>query len=244
MVLALDGHGSGNNAAGLSATVTYSPATTNDTLYCLAGLNSGATAGVTISTIADGTNTWAKRNTGSNTSSGGGNNCDVELWSTTWASSGSITLTITVTGVVNVALACVGWGVSGGPSSSQYDTNASSLTGATGTSNSPSATVSTSNANDFLISAQGQRGRPTPTLPTNFTIIDTATANTGTAATSIAVNAAYQVVSATQSALAETWTGGTAFNWNCLADAVIQSSAAGSSSLALITGAYKAVAVV
>lgn len=221
----IDGHSNNGTGSATTLGVTITTTANNDILYVLIGINSGSATSVTANAPTDNAtgNTWTKRVSG--TSVGGGFDCDAELWSTTWASHGTVTITVTVTPSNASAIALVAWGVSGG-NTSAFDGNGSVPASATGSGATASTTMSTNNANDLLITAVMYRGNPTLTVGGSFLEIDDGNGNTGAAGTSVTIDASYLVVSSTQSSLGLSYTSSNAFNWNIFGDAVMQATGA------------------
>jgi hypothetical protein len=205
----LDGTGSAASGGGATIVLTLTTANPNDVLY-LSVVESG---GFTVNTVVSSpVLTWTQR-----ASVLFSTTRHLETWYAVWSSSGSITLTVTMSGGTNAA--GVAFGITGANTASPFDSGAGipgSASGAAGTS--ASATISTTNYNDFIIGALGLQGVPALTHGTGFTTILTQ------AATTRETSDEYQVVTSAQTNLAVgyTWTG--AQDWAMVADAVVAAS--------------------
>lgn len=212
--IGLDGSAS---AAASGTTITLSLSTTKspDVLY----LSTTEGGSVTVSTVASSpTLTWTQR-----VSLPFSNNKHAETWYAIWSSSGTISITVTLSGAASGA--GVAYGISGANTAAPFDTNAavpSTASGSAGTA--ASMTISTSNANDMIIGALGVKGNPTLTTGTGFTLVLTQAAGSG--GNSLEGSDQYQVVSTTQSNLAVGYSWGGAQDWGIVADAITAASPA------------------
>ncbi len=125
----------------------------------------------------------------------------------------AVSITETTTGGANLLLAA--FGVSGANTASPFDPNASVPASATGTGTVGSFTISTSNANDFIIGTFSSDAGAVHTAAAPWTLI--VSQRQGAALDS---SSEYQVVSATQTNLAVTMTLTGAANWAGIADAI------------------------
>ena len=199
--LALDGSAS-TSTSGSSMTISLTTSKPNDLLYISVVESQGYTvSGITSSPSL----TWTQRASVPFSSSR-----HLETWYAVWPSSGTITITITLTGSSNAA--AVAFGVSGADTASPFDGTPRT---ATGSSTSPSVTISTSNPNDFIIGALGVQNTPTLTTGSGFTLIKTQTAGT-----SRETSDEYQIVSTTQSNLPVGYSLSSSQDWAMIADVI------------------------
>src|SRR6266550_6469328 len=166
--LALDGSGTGSGSAATSYTIGLTTSNANDVLY-LSHVNgqSGTVTSVTSSPSL----TWTQRASVTYSTVVSPSN-NLETWYAVWGSSGSITITVNLSAAVNSA--GVAFGVSGANTASPFDSNAAiphTNSGDAGTT--ASVTISTSNANDFLIGAVGLTGTPALTIGGGSTLVGT-----------------------------------------------------------------------
>ena len=231
MALALDGHAAGHAAAGAtSVTATLTTANANDVIiafYVYRGaLQSGGSYGV-----SGGGLTWHQRVSVAN----GTTVTIAEFYAIASAPLSAQVITGTQATGDTEAQSLFVFGISGANTGTPFDPNAGLPSFATGSSTAPSAALSTSNANDLLIGAFGSRNVAGQTIaaPTGFTLIDTQGAGSDPNG-----GDAYDIVSATQAALAVTWTLGTSEPWVAMADAVQSAAvvAAGEVNLRFTTG--------
>ena len=201
--LALDGFAS-TSTTGNSMQISLTTSNPNDLLY-VSVVESG---GYTVSSITSSPSlTWTQRASVQFSSTR-----HLETWYAVWSSSGSITITITLTGNTNAA--SVAFGVSGANTASPFDGNPRT---ATGSSTSPAVTISTSNPNDFIMGALGVQSTPTLTTGSGFTLIKTQTAGT-----SRETSDEYQIVSTTQSNLPVGYSLSSSQDWAMIVDAIKQ----------------------
>lgn len=200
MTLALDGSAHGNVGSGTSVSVNLTTSNANDVIFVVITSNNG-----TVSSVSDTAGlTWTQRAT---TNLSGTQFLFIYRAVSAGAlSADSITVTMAGTTFITVDA----FGVSGADTVTIFDSNAS----LPATSSTLNVTVSTSNANDFLICAS-TLGQATTggTTPAGFTSISDANFQ----------YVGYQVVAATQSSLVESVGHGAA----TYGDAVIQSSGGG-----------------
>lgn len=170
-----------------------------------------STGPATIGSVTDSaSNTWTQRTSVTVNAAYSGCTTDcwrIEEWYTTWSSSGTLSVTASITGGGNVGtngfIEMILLGVSGADTASPFDSNAAIP--ASATANNPSVTVSTNNANDFLISgfvgtSSGCGSFTQPSNPSSFTVIG--------ASNNFSVCGAYKIVSSTLSSASEAWSGG------------------------------------
>ena len=203
--LALDGSGSnsGEDNATVSLTTTYA----NDTLYLSVATESNAAAPTIASTPIL---IWTQRAVATYTDG-------VRAYTFYAIATASGVISITVTNE-DYNLAVVVFGVSGSDTASPFDTASAST--ANGVSNSASVSISTTNANDFVIGALGVSAGSSTTLTkdSSFTLILTQ-------AYGITTNGArqtsdeYRIVSATGT-YTPTYTLSAYFSWVMIADAI------------------------
>jgi hypothetical protein len=155
----LDGSNSGVTSGGGDRTITLTLRTTypNDVLYISVTENDAReVTGITSTGL-----TWSLRATATRTSG-----VKVETWYAVKTDSGSTAITISFDDMTNGA--AVAFGVSGANTASPFD-------GTPGTNNDHSSTatasITTTNANDFIIGAVGISSEPTVTQGTGYTLI-------------------------------------------------------------------------
>ena len=203
--LALDGSGHSNNTGTCSLTTTSS----NDNIVMVATINAGAgTGGSQISSITStNTTSWARRSGVAATSS---STNGIEMWRGKAASAiTSETITVNFANSPSFeTLDC--FGISGSDVSTIWDSNGS----LPATAQSAIVSVSTSNANDFLIGAYRFGSTASPTQGTGWTIISGANFQL----------TEYKIVSATQSGLSVAIGTGAGDQNAGLGDAVIAAS--------------------
>ncbi len=211
----LDGSASASVSAGTIITISLTTTKSNDLLYVsIVDGNSFTVSSITSSPSL----TWTQRLNIAFSSSR-----DLETWYAIWSSSGTITITITLTG--STFGAAVAYGISGANTASPFDTNALIPRSASGTAGTTATvTISTSSANDFIIGAAGILGNPALTTGTGFTLVLTQTVGTG--ANARETSDEFQTVSTTQTNLAVSysWTG--TQDWAIIGDAVVGSAQA------------------
>jgi hypothetical protein len=193
LTLALDGSNIGTGTTSASAALTTTNA--NDVIYVIVGTCSNAG---TISVTATGL-TFTSR--GSTTATGGALVCtNVEIqsfYATTTSTLSALSITASVPTATDTIIHV--FGISGADTSSPFDSNVSIPATATGTT-SPSVTISTSQANDFIIGGEVDTGNVVGSAGTGFTLIQSGV----TATSPIAGVSEDQIVSATQTNLAVT----------------------------------------
>jgi hypothetical protein len=201
--LGLDGSASANSGGGSSITMNLTTTNPNDLIY----ISVVESSSQTVSSITSNPSLiWTRRASVPYSSSR-----HLETWYAVRSLSGSISITITLSGSTNAA--AVAFGVSGADTASPFDGDAVSNSGS-GTS--ASVTKSTSNANDFIIGALGVEGNPSLTPWTGFTLI-----RTQTASSSRETSDEYRLLSATGSySVGYSWSGSQ--SWAMIADAIKQ----------------------
>jgi hypothetical protein len=188
MALALDGSGNANHSFGAGTTLTFSLTTTSSPDRIIVGVFAfwvGSVPSISVSGSTIGSFTAR----GTQINDGAGNHYFLEFFKDAASTLSSETITVTITGSnSNYFITTAGFGISGA-SSYAFDANAA-LPG-TSTTAGTNATVTTSNANDFIYA---------------FIVDQSGSGSAGSGWTSIFsgnfLNVEYQVVSATQSALA------------------------------------------
>ncbi len=211
----LDGSASASVSAGTTIAVSLTTTKSNDLLYVsVVDGNSFTVSSITSSPSL----TWTQRLSIAFSSS-----MDLETWYAIWSSSGTITITITLTGsTFGVGVA---YGISGANTASPFDTNALIPRSASGTAGTAATvTVSTSSANDFMIGAAGIQGTPALTTGTGFTLVLTQTVGTGSNARETSDE--FQTVSTTQTNLAVGYSWSGLHDWAIVGDAVVGSAQA------------------
>jgi hypothetical protein len=200
VTLALDGSNT-NSDYSSSIQVTLSTTQPNDLIYVSAVISTQQSFNYITSNPSL---TWATRTT---VTYGGDR---MQTWYAIMPSSGSITITINLNGG-STHWAVAAFAVAGADIASPFDGTAHTNTGSSG---SASASITTSNANDFIIGVLGVQGN-TPALTTGngYTLVTTGV-HSGARETSIE----YQIASATG-----TYTPGYTFSsndWGMIADAI------------------------
>ncbi|HZW55755.1 MAG TPA: hypothetical protein VFF30_05650, partial [Nitrososphaerales archaeon] len=125
---------------------------------------------------------------------------------------------ISVTASASCVIALTAFGISGANTASPFDSNSGLPASATGSSTSPSVTISTSNANDMLLGIPAAVGSATVSAGTGFTQIKTST--------SPGTGDEYEIVSALQSSSSVGSTLSASENWAMIGDAIVQASSA------------------
>ena len=203
--MALDGQGSkasSNNSVAVSLTTTD----TNDVLYISIFVHSGTVSSITSNPNLPWTSRASVLLTGTD---------HLQTYYAIWSSSGTITITIQTSGTNTVAEA---FGISGANTTSPFDVTTPNSS--TGTGTSASTSITTSNANDFIIGATGLESNSTPNCGSSFTLVGTQTDNVSGA--TYETSDEYEVVSTTQSNLSVGYTWSGSCSWGMIADAVKQ----------------------
>ncbi|MGA2308888.1 MAG: PKD domain-containing protein [Candidatus Bathyarchaeia archaeon] len=211
---ALDGSVLKTNFTATIYSLVFSTSTDNDVLI-VSSVAIDDNLYVNVSSISANvsTSTWAQRKTIVMYHS---YRYVIEEWYATWASHGGINVTVTMTSTPNEYQRGVAFGISGADTTTIFDSNAGANPSASGgLSADPTVSITTSNANDFIIGMASPSAN-VPSVGAGFTTIQ-CTAKIGTE---------YEVVSATQSAAAVNFTCGSAY-WIIIADAIMQASAGG-----------------
>jgi hypothetical protein len=203
--LALDGSGTcGGAATTPSCAATFTTASSPDLLYCTIGSEDASTTGLPHIASVDSSPalTWTKRVQQTFLNAGSFGNT-LEGWYAIWSSTGSITATITSsvsTGNNYMGVNC--FGVRGVNTASPFDANGAipAKTSNGGSVTSLSLTISTTSANDLLITALGIGQGCIGAQPSGFTELT---------CPPTVLSTAYSIVSSTQSSVTETW------NWAC-----------------------------
>jgi VCBS repeat-containing protein len=196
---AIDVSGTGTRTSGNTYTITLNTNNANEIIYIAVATGSSNTA-----SVSGGGLTWTQR--GNSAISG------TRTLQTFWAlkaTSGSITITINCGGASSSAVA---FAISGANTASPFDTT--NPRASTGTSTAPSTTITTTNANDFIIGVVGIRNQPTITKGASFTLIGSVTSGDPE------VSAEYMTVTATQTNLSVGYTLNSSQDWAMIADAV------------------------
>ena len=214
---AIDGSGTGSATSGTTFTISaFSTSNTNDLIYV-----SVTSYNRYVSSISGtGGLTFACRQSAGNTLtwSYSSNNYYISTWYVVKPSTGSITITVTMSGSITSA-AAVAYGISNVNTVSPFD--GAYATG-TGTGTSATAAKTTSNPNDMIIGAagvsSGTSSSPALTVGSGFTSVNTATQNSGSYR--VETSAEYQILTAPQTnfAVGYTWSG--SYGWTMVADAI------------------------
>jgi hypothetical protein len=249
--LALDGSttaGSGGSATNSQTTGTLTTSHANDVIIVIASLsdgNGGSTSSNTVSSVTATGLTFHLRQSVTNYVNPD-YYADVEEWYAIASSTFSNTITVQTT--ASDRFTVIAYGISGANTASPFDSNANANPTASGTSNAPSVTQSTSNANDMLITGLAVTQTPgtVSTFPSGYTnVADVQTAGSGSQAEGVSD----YVVSSTQSNAAVSYSLSSSSNsWAMLADAIQASgntyysyvwyATAGSSGSDTITAAF------
>lgn len=150
--LALDGTGT-NQASCSSCTVSLTTSSNNDVVCVAAQSNGGPITGVSSANVSG----WAKR-VGANQS--GNTSFPVEIWCGT-AALALTGETITVTTTSSSFFFGAAWGISGAATSNFVNASNSQTTAAT------DVTITTTNANAFIVAAYRMQSTGAPTVGTN-----------------------------------------------------------------------------
>ncbi len=201
-------------AGGTAGTVSVSLTTTvaNDVIYVVVGADlASGTINVPTATGL----TFTQR--GSTVSSTGS---EVAAFYAIATTSGTRTITATTASANGIAI--VAFGVSGANTASPFDTHAGIPATATGTGSSASVTMSTTNANDFIIGGFAGTQGTAGSAGSGFTLIQTVNAAGNT--NNFQTGSEDKIVSSAQTNLAVTFTLTTASNWQGIADAIVSGS--------------------
>lgn len=193
-----------------SASVFLTTTGTSDVIYVMVSiLNSGSQS---VSSVTDSASlTYAQRSGVSF-----GTNVRIETWyATTTAAQGPDVIKVTISGATQFTV--IALGVSGVDTSSPFDPAVATPASATGTGTAPSASITTSFPNDFIVGAVASGGIPTLTAGTGFTSVASASSPLAT----LEGGAERESVTSAQSAASVGFTLGTVQNWAMVADAVI-----------------------
>jgi hypothetical protein len=200
---ALDSSASTNTVTSNTMTITLTTTQPNDVLYLSWVGNSGRRiTGVSSS----GTSTWTRR---AYITADGSHY--IETWYATRPSAGTTTITITLSSDTSTNCAAVAFGISGADTTSPFDGNAQT---ATGNSASASVSITTNNANEFIIGALGVENTNLLTTGSGFTLI-----RTQTVGTSRQTSDEYMTASATGTYTARYSWSASAY-WGIIADAI------------------------
>jgi len=215
--LALDGTGTGSTTGGTTFSITtFSTSKTNDLIYVSVMSRNTYVTGIAATGL-----TLTCRQTAGNTISWSysGQPYYFSTWSVVRSSTGSLSLTVTMSGSTSSASA-VAYGVSNVNTVTPFDGSAVYSTGSTA---SASVTDTTSNPNDMIIGAigvsSGTNGVPTLTVGSagsGFNTVNTATQNSGNYR--LETSDEYQILTTTQTNFAVGYTLSTAYNWAMVAD--------------------------
>jgi hypothetical protein len=221
--LALDGTGNNECITSTSCSATLSTLDKNDVVVAACY---GAGSGLTFSISDTSGLTWTQRSTTYSPS----NNRQIAVFYAT-ASSALSSDSTKCTSSVNSNLAVILWGVNGANTASPFDSNLGLPGTHSGSSASPSCTISTSNGNDFLFAVGQTVGAVTwSSSPGGFSLI---AQNTAAGPSAIAD---YEIVSSTQSSVAESWVISGSGNWAAWCDAIVAASPFDSGLTFAITG--------
>jgi hypothetical protein len=227
MALALDGSASVNNWSGSSTkTITLTTANANDLIVVVIATEKSTSTIITVSSVTAAGLTFTRRSAvaAADTTIARPN---LETW-TAPAATAQVALAILVTTSANVDDGCiVAFGVSGAFSiASPWDSNVAlpaTIDRSATTTNAPSVTVSTSQANDFIFCACACVQSGAVTAPGGFTPIANPVNSGGSFFCNLGV--AYKIVSATVTSQAETFSGPN-IRWVVMGDAITADAAA------------------
>jgi len=226
--------GSGGSATNSQTTGTLTTTHTNDVIVVIASLSDGSGGSGTSNHVSSvtGTGLTFTLRTAATNYVNPTYYADVEEWTAIASSTFSNTITVNTSGTFRFTV--VAFGISGANTSSPFDANAGANPTASGTSNAPSVTQSTSNANDMLIAglAVSQNPGTINTYPTGYTnVADVFTGGGGSQAEG---SSDYNVVTATTSAASVSYALSSSSNsWVMLADAFQAASASCASGLGI-----------
>jgi len=217
--LALDGSASAGSTVAGTATISVALTTAQfpDVIYVVVANDNGATINVPTASGL----TFTQRGSQVN----GRSESIADFYAIASSPLSSVTITATDGGRNDMVI--VAFGIVGANTASPFDTHAGIPASATGRGTSASVTISTTNANDFIIGAFADSGTHRPsrgTAGTGFTLIATQGDN---ADQIVDGSAEYQIVSTAQTNLAVTFTADpSASDWAGIADAVVRAPAA------------------
>lgn len=230
--LSMDGHVTGNithNASSGSVSLTTTSAN-NVIIVCVSTQNTTVTGAATVSalTVAGGS-TMTKRTGQTFTSGAGAQTGNIEEWQGTASGTltgASVSVTFSTTADSGVIQA---FGIAGANTSSPFDANGSlpaiNKDQSALTTQPTVSGISTTNANDMLISCMNTQKDATETAGTGYTLIDTQN-NTGGAVVDTTAADEFQIVSSTQSSISATF-GTNVEGWGMIVDAIQKAVAAG-----------------
>ena len=235
--IAIDGSttaGSGGSATNSQTTGTLTTTNANDVIIVIASLSdgSGGSSSSNHVTSVTGTGLTFHARQSATDYVNPTYYADVEEWYATTSSTFSNTITVQTSGTFRFTV--IAFGVSGANTGSPFDANGSANPTASGISNSPSVTQSTSNANDMILTglAVSQTPGTVNTFPSGFTnTADVLTAGTTSQAEGVSD---YDIVSATRSSSATSYALSSSTNsWVMLADAIQQGTGCSSSAISV-----------
>jgi hypothetical protein len=161
--LGLDGKSSTNTVNSGKMTLTLTTSSPNDVLYL--SFVGGMSTDISSITSTGGTSGWTQRAYVQTEDS----NHHMSTWYATWTSSGTTTITISLSGS-STNCAVVVFGISGAANiasaSTIFDGNAQ--TSPSGTGSTASVSITTTNAHDFVIGALGEPSTSNPTNTLNL----------------------------------------------------------------------------
>jgi len=209
--MALDGDVVGYDKTGSTPSVSLTTSNTNDVIIVL--VSTSVTSGLppTVTSISSPHVSWKSSARGT----GGDGTTDFEEWYGIASSAlSSETITVHLSGSPADDSTIIAFGISGANTASPFDSHSGLPAWASGSGGSPSVSISTSNANDFIFGAE-VRGCPSANGAHYSALVsDSCGANYAD------VYAEYQTVSSAKSSFAVNW-GSTISYWDVMGDAVV-----------------------
>ena len=209
--MALDGDVVGYDKTGSTPSVSLTTSNAGDVIIVLVSTSVSSGSPPKVSSISSPHVSWKSSARGT----GGDGTTDYEEWYGIASSAlSSETITVHLSGSPADDSTIVAFGISGANTASPFDSHSGLPAWASGSGGSPSVSISTSNANDFIFGVE-VRGCPSANGAHYSTI-----ASDGCSANYTDVYAEYQIVSSAKSSLAVNW-GSTASYWDIMGDAVV-----------------------
>jgi len=209
--MALDGDVVGYDKTGSTPSVSLTTSNAGDVIIVLVSTSVSSGSPPKVSSISSPHVSWKSSARGT----GGDGITDYEEWYGIASSAlSSETITVHLSGSPADDSTIVAFGISGANTASPFDSHSGLPAWASGSGGSPSVSISTSNANDFIFGVE-VRGCPSANGAHYSTI-----ASDGCSANYTDVYAEYQIVSSAKSSFAVNW-GSTASYWDIMGDAVV-----------------------
>ena len=209
--MALDGDVVGYDKTGSTPSVSLTTSNANDVIIVLVSTSVSSGSPPKVSSISSPHVSWKSSARGT----GGDGVTNYEEWYGIASSAlSSEAITVHLSGSPAYGSTIVAFGISGANTASPFDSHSGLPAWASGSGGSPSVSISTSNANDFIFGVE-VRGCPSANGAAYSTIV-----SDGCKANYADVFAEYQIVSSTKSSFAVNW-GSTTSYWDTMGDAVV-----------------------